>query len=123
MHQECRTLHWVLQQSWSYGLWGFAVDEEALLGNHSAQNPAERYVASPGYAMGHWKVHQMQPLQCAAGVVEPALALKQGWASGLWGLLFCHFLEFSVQEVLPSNHSAQSPTSVCVASPIHAIRH
>jgi len=41
-------LHWELQQGWAGGLWGLAVfavvwkfsEEEAALGNHSAQSPA-----------------------------------------------------------------------------------
>ena len=31
-------------------------EEQAALGNHSAQSPASVWVASPGYAMGHCKV-------------------------------------------------------------------
>ena len=34
----------------------FIEEEEAALGNHSVQSPASVWVASPGHAMGHWKV-------------------------------------------------------------------
>ncbi len=54
------------------GLWRFPAEEEAALGNQSAQSPASVWVASPGHAVGHFKV-QMQPVQWSAGLVEPAL--------------------------------------------------
>ena len=46
---------------WFVGVAGFAgmwscPEEEAALGNHSAQSPASVWVASPGHAMGHCKV-------------------------------------------------------------------
>ena len=39
----------------------------------------------------------MQPLQCAAGVVEPALGAVAGLGRWFVGLGFCHFLEFFFQ--------------------------
>ena len=35
---------------------GDFIEEEAALGNHSAQSPVSVWVASPGHAMGHYKV-------------------------------------------------------------------
>ena len=35
---------------------GDFVEEEAALGNHSAQSPASMWVASPGHAVVHCKV-------------------------------------------------------------------
>ena len=50
--------------------------------------------------------------------------LQQGWAGGMGGLWFCHILKFSlVVETVLSNHCAQSPVSVCVASPGHFMGH
>ena len=66
---------------------------ELLLGNHSAQSPASRWVASPGYAMGHCKI------KCSLCSMQQARwsmhwVLWQGWAGDAWGLRICHFLEF-----------------------------
>ena len=50
--------------------------------------------------------------------------LRLGLVGGLsWGFRFCRFLEVSVEEVVLANHSAQSPASVCVVIPGHAMGH
>ena len=65
------------------------VEEEAALGNHSAQSPASVWAASPGHAMGHCK------LKCRFCIVQQLPSwglhwgLRQGRAGGLWGLPFC----------------------------------
>ena len=63
---------------------GDFVEEEAALGNHSAQSPARVWVASPGHATGHCKV------KCSLCIVEQVLrgllwGLRQGWAGALSG--------------------------------------
>ena len=64
-------------------------EEEAALGNHSAQSPVSVLVASPGHAvMGHCKV------KCSRCIVQQEWwglhwGLRQGCcAGGLWGLPF-----------------------------------
>ncbi len=62
---------------------------QAVLGNHCAQSPASVYVASPGHALGHWKV---KCSLCSAQQVWWSLqwVLRQAGAGGLGGLLrFC----------------------------------
>ena len=90
--------------------------EVALLGNHSAQSPASVCVASPGHDTGTLMVKLSL---CTVQQVQWSLhwVLRLGWAGGLWGLRFCYLWNFSLEEV---PHSAQSPASVCVASPGHA---
>ena len=67
----------------------------------------------------------MQPLQCAADVVEPALggaAVGPGrWFVGVAVLLTAGDILLVVQQALVGNHSAQSHASLRVASPGHAI--
>ena len=69
---------------------GGFVEEEAALGNQSAQSPASLEVAFPGHCLGHCKVkyslYSMQQLQWSLHWV-----LRQGWAGGLWVLRFCSF--------------------------------
>ena len=63
-----------------------------LLGNHSAQSPVSVCVAIPGHAMGHCKVKY---ILCSLQQLGWSLhwVLRQGWAGGLWGLLwYCCFL-------------------------------
>ena len=64
---------------------GDFVEEEAALGNHSAQSPASVLVASPGHAMVHSKV------KCSLCGKQQVLwglhwGLRQGWAGGTMGL-------------------------------------
>ena len=65
-----------------------------------------------------WACHgplqgQIQPLQCAAGVVEPALGAVLGWAGGSWCCGFAGLcVAFPDEEAALANHSAQSPASV-----------
>ena len=57
-------------------------------------------------------------------MVEPEQVLRQGWAGGLGGVRFCHILDFfSVLQALRGNHFAQSPASVCLTYPGHAMGH
>ena len=97
------SLHWVLRQGWAgvvcggvcgfATFWSFSV-EEALLANHSKQNPASVCLASPGHVMRHCKSKRSL---CSAQQVWWSLyrvLLRQGSAGGLWGLQFCRFLEF-----------------------------
>ena len=48
---------------------------------------------------------------------------QQGWACGSRRFCFAALWSFSFEEVLLGNHSAQSPASVCVASPGRAQGH
>ena len=74
---------------------GGFVEEEAALGNHSAQSPANVWVASSGHARGHCKV------KCSLFGVQQvwrgmSWGLRQGCcAGGLWGVRFCRFVEIS----------------------------
>ena len=80
---------------------------------------------------GYGKIHdrgalqgQMQPLQCAAVVKRPALGTVAGpgrWFAGVAVLLLSG--DFVEEEAALGNHSAQSPASVWVASPGHAMGH
>ena len=66
----------------------------------------------------------MQPLVYGAGVVEPALGAAPGL--GRWFVGGCGFAEcwsFPDVEAPFGNHSAQSPASVQMASPGHAMGH
>ena len=73
---------------------GFVEEEEAALGNHSAQSPASVWVASPGHAMGHWKVKYS--LWCVQQEWWGRhWGLWQGRAGVLRGLRFCWFVEIS----------------------------
>ena len=88
---------------------GDFVEEEAALGNHSAQSPASSWVASPGHAMGRCKVkcslydlYQVWWSLCwglgAGDVVEPALGAATGlgrWFCG--GCGFADFWSFTVE--------------------------
>ena len=81
-------------------------------------------MASPGHALGHCKV------KCSLCIG------KQVWWSLHWGLQHCcagglrGFFRFffiflcpSVMQAVLGNHCAQSPASVWVASPGHAMGH
>ena len=75
--------------------------------------------AYPGTLQG-----QMQPLLCAAGLVGPALGAAAGpggWFIGVAVMPVCG--NFQEEESLLGNHSAQSPASVWVGSPGHAMGH
>ena len=73
---------------------GDFVEEEAALGNHSAQSPASVWVASPGHAVGYCKVKCI--LCCVPqGWWGLHWGLRQGRAGGLWGLPFCRGVEIS----------------------------
>ena len=64
-------------------LWRFP-EEEAALGNHSAQSPAYASVASPEHTMGCCKVkHSLYSVQHVW--LGLRWGLRQGWAGGLWG--------------------------------------
>ena len=74
-------------------LWRFP-EEEAALGNHSAQSPFSVFVASPGHAMGHCKV------KCSLCSVKEAWrglhwGLRPGPVGGSRGLGFGRFVEIS----------------------------
>jgi len=49
--------------------------------------------------------------------------LRPGWAGGLSGVQFCGLWRFPKEEAALGNHSAQSPASVRVTSPGHAMGH
>jgi len=103
-------------------VWRFQ-EEEAAPGNHCTQSPASEKVASPGHALGHCNV---KCTLCSGQVV---------WRSKHWGLClavqvaceassgFFTFWSPSVMEPLLGNHCAQSPASVWVSSPEHALGH
>ena len=57
---------------------------------------------------------QMQTLQCAAGVVGPALRAVAGLGSWVVGVAFCAVVlwRFPEEDAAVGNHSAQSPASV-----------
>jgi len=104
-------------------LWRFPSEEEAALGNHGAQSPASMWVASPGHTIGHCKV------KCSL------CSVQQVWWSLHWGLRQvlagqvvcggCGFASslwrFPEEEAELDTHSAQSPASMWVASPRHAM--
>ena len=67
----------------------------------------------------------MQPLLCAAGVEEPVLGAVAGLGRqvvcGSFGFAECW--SYPDAETALGNESAQSPASVQIASPGHAIGH
>ena len=66
----------------------------------------------------------MQPLHCASGEVEPELgATAAGLGSCFTELRSCRLSVDPEEEAALNNHSAQSPASVCVSSPGHAMGH
>ena len=76
------------------GLWSCLEEEETALGNHSAQSLASVRVASPGLAMGQYKV------KCSLCCVQHECwglhwGLRQGCAGVLWGVRFSWFVEIS----------------------------
>ena len=96
---------------------------EPMLSNHCAQSPTSVWVASPGHALGHSNVK----CNLCSG--------QRVWWSLHWGLCsavqvvceasgFVTFWSPSVMmEAVLGNHCAQSPASVWVASPGHALGH
>ena len=92
------SLHWGLRQDWAGGfdgLW-FYVFVEISRGGDSTRQPLRTgpWQCASGQP---WALHgalqgQMQPMQCAAGVVEPALGAAAGlgrWFVGEAFLLVC----------------------------------
>ena len=104
------------------GLWRFH-EEEAALGNHSAQRPASVRVASPGHDMGHCKTkYSLCSVQSCCGACTGCSGRAGQVACGACS--FVAFWSFSVVEEAPlGNHSAQSPGSVRVASLGHVMGH
>ena len=95
---------------------------EALLSNHCAQSPASVWMASPGHALGHCKKN------AACAVVSRSGGACTG-GCGTSVQVVCEASGFvtlwspSVMQAVLGNHCAQSPASVGVASPGHALGH
>ena len=76
-----------------------------------------------------WACHgglegQLYNLQCAAGVVVPALGAVAGLGRWFVGVaVFAALCSFPVEQAPLGNHSAQTPASVWVASPGHIVGH
>ena len=103
-------------------LWRFLEEEEAALGNHSSAQPCQCVSAQL------WAIHgplqgQMQPLQCSAGLVEPALGAAAGrcrWFGRVMVLLVSGVVQ---RWRLCSVTTAHRAPPVCVTSPGHAVGH
>ena len=95
----------------------FAAEWRICRGGGSTRQPQRtepcQCVSSQSWACHGALQGQIQSLQCAAGVEEPALGAAAGWAGHFKG--WCSFAEcwsFPDVEARLGNHSAQSPASV-----------
>ena len=123
VHQQVWwSLTWGLRQGRAGGLWGCCFagfwifsEEEAALDQPQRIEPSQ-CVSGQSWASHQALQGQMQFLQCAVGVVEPALGAKAGLGLRVvWGLWFCRHVETFFQR--RRQHLA---TSVCRALPVSA---
>ena len=118
------SLHWGLWLGWAGGLWWwlrFYRFVEILRGGRRSTRqpqrtePCQRRVSGQPWACHGALQAQMQPLQFAAGVVEPDLGAAAGlgrWFVGVAVLPVCGDFQKSGGEAALGNHGAQSPASV-----------
>ena len=109
------SLHWGLRQGWSGSLWGlrFCRFVEISKGGGSTRPPqrTEPFKCMSGQPWHcHWpRQGQMQPLQCAAGVVGPALGLEAGlgrWFMRAAGLPVSEDFQRRRQHLVSTAHRA-----------------